>query len=207
MLKVLGVGLSRTGTTSLTAALQILGLKCLHYDRERLTDIVLGENQAPDFRCYDDLDAVTDLPAAHFYRELMAAYPEARAVLTVRPVADWWHSVQRHFNDNYPVDPVKAVREGTPSLLDGLFGSNDVSHNRFRLHLRSLVYGSWRASEYLYTRAFEDHNARVRRELPAERLLVLDITSGAGWAPLCEFLGLPVPDTPFPWKNRTDPDP
>lgn len=182
-------------------------MRCIHYDRERLTDIVIGDNVTPDFRVYDDVDAVTDLPAAHFYNELLAAYPDAKAILTLRPVDAWWASIRRHFNDRYPVDPVKAAREAEPTFLSSLFQSNDPSHNRFRLHLRSLVYGSWRAGEFVYKRAYEDHNRRVQNEIDPERLLVLDITSGAAWKPLCEFLGVPEPDEAFPWKNRTDPDP
>jgi hypothetical protein len=46
---------------------------------------------------------------------------------------------------------------------------------------------------------FEEHNAAVRREVPAERLLVIE--PGDGWQPLCEFLGLAVPDEPYPHLN------
>ena len=46
------------------------------------------------------------------------------------------------------------------------------------------------------TAAFERHNAAVRSAVPAERLLVYEV--GEGWPPLCKFLSLPVPGTPFP---------
>jgi hypothetical protein len=84
MLKVIGAGLSRTGTLSLCRALQTLGLSCLHFDQQRLNDVVEGRALNPNFRRYDDVDAVVDLPAALFYRELLQAYPESKVILTVR---------------------------------------------------------------------------------------------------------------------------
>ena len=74
-MKILGVGLSKTGTKSLTGALQILGFTTLHNDRERLNRIIFGEDNSPDFRIYDDIHVVTDLPSAYFFRELLLAYP------------------------------------------------------------------------------------------------------------------------------------
>ena len=97
-MKFLGVGLSKTGTSSLHRALTMVGLKCIHYDRIRLNDILDGTTTNPNFRRYDDVDAVTDLPSAFFYRELLAAYPNCRAILTTRDVDAWWRSVEVHMN-------------------------------------------------------------------------------------------------------------
>jgi hypothetical protein len=46
---------------------------------------------------------------------------------------------------------------------------------------------------------YEEHNAAVIREVPADRLLV--IAPDAGWEPLCELLRVPVPDEPYPHLN------
>ena len=46
------------------------------------------------------------------------------------------------------------------------------------------------------------HDEEVKRTVPDERLLVYDVKEG--WAPLCAFLGVPVPDTPFPRTNTTE---
>jgi hypothetical protein len=48
---------------------------------------------------------------------------------------------------------------------------------------------------------FHRHNEEVRRRVPPERLLVYDVKEG--WAPLCDFLGVEVPDEPFPHLNHT----
>lgn len=48
-------------------------------------------------------------------------------------------------------------------------------------------------------RKFDEHNDMVRRLVPADNLL--EFTVQEGWGPLCEFLGVPVPDEPFPRVN------
>ena len=49
---------------------------------------------------------------------------------------------------------------------------------------------------------FNRHNEQVRRDVPADRLLVYEVSQG--WGPLCAFLGVPVPaGKPFPHLNDT----
>lgn len=50
--------------------------------------------------------------------------------------------------------------------------------------------------------AFRKRTEVVRASIAPERLLVFDVTEG--WEPLCAFLGVPVPDTPFPRTNSTE---
>jgi hypothetical protein len=47
--------------------------------------------------------------------------------------------------------------------------------------------------------AMERFNQQVQDTVPSDRLLVWSVSDG--WEPLCEFLELPVPDTPFPHLN------
>lgn len=51
-------------------------------------------------------------------------------------------------------------------------------------------------------RRFCEHNEEVKATVPPERLLVFDVKQG--WEPLCAFLGVPVPDGPFPHVNDTE---
>ena len=177
-MQIVGAGLSKTGTRSLHRALELLGYKSLHYDKKRLNDVLDGSDPDPDFRRYDDLDAVLDLPAAWYFQEILAAYPAAKCILTVRDEDSWWPSIEEHFNSLVPV-PRRAV-------------------DPFRWQLRNLVYGSATAEEEPYRQVYRAHNARVRDSLPSEQLLVLDIVAGQGWEALCPFLGVPEPDLPFP---------
>ena len=48
---------------------------------------------------------------------------------------------------------------------------------------------------------FRAHTEEVRRTIAPERLLVYDVAEG--WEPLCEFLGVAMPETSFPRINST----
>jgi hypothetical protein len=183
-MKILGVGLSRTGTTSLYKALQILGFNSLHWEPERLREVLDGSNPAPNFRYYDDVDAVTDLPAAYFYDELLEAYPGCQCILTIRDENAWWKSIEAHFNKNYPVK----------SLEDDFL----------RWQERNYVYGSATAYEFLYRKKYREHNERVIQKIPAQQLLLMNITEGDGWEKLCPFLGVEIPPIAFPHTNKRD---
>jgi hypothetical protein len=163
--------------------LAILGYETLHCDQERLNDVIYGADNDPNFRLYDDVDAVTDLPAAYFYRELVEAYPDLLVILTVRPEDAWWRSIEHHFNRAHPVtDPVR---------------------DEFRWRLRNLAYGSPVAHEFLFRKRFREHNATVIATVDPERLLVMDITTGDGWEKLCRFLRARIPGIEFPHENKT----
>lgn len=199
MLQVLGVGLSKTGTTSLAAAVRLLGLKTVHYDLVRLMDVLDGTEPKPHFRRYDDVDAVTDIPAAAFYQEIMDAYPTCRAVLTVRECEAWWRSIDAHIRRR-PLRPPEPW-PGGPLTFDNP-AAREWKRNQLMWLSRTLVYGSSEPHEFFYKKRFVEHSARVMAEVPRDRLLVMDISTGDGWGPLCEFLRLPVPAKPFPILNK-----
>ncbi len=200
-MKIICAGLSKTGTSSLGAALEQLGYSCIHYDEHRLNDVLEGRNPNPDFRRYDDIDAVLDVPSAFFFRELRAAYPSAKVILTVRDLEEWWVSIREHFN-RLPIlwptwkDYVRERMNGSNTIPEW------VENSRFRTNVRCLVYGSADAREFMYKKRYREHNEAVLHDVPPDRLLVMDIAAGDGWAPLCNFLGVQRPDTPFPHTNR-----
>jgi len=198
-MKVLGVGLGRTGTLSLHRAFQILQFKSIHYDQIRLTDILDGSNPHPNFRRYDDVDAVTDIPTAYFYREILEAYPECKAVLTVRDVESWWKSSIKHNAQDPVAEP--SLWERSRALVNADTAAK-LKRHRFKTNLRNYVYGSAVPREFLYKRKFVEYNQRVPSEIPPSRLLVMNIPAGDGWELLCPFLGVPIPSEPFPHENK-----
>jgi hypothetical protein len=198
-MRVLGVGLGRTGTLSLHRAFQLLNFKSIHYDQVRLRDVLDGSNTRPNFRRYDDVDAVTDIPTGYFYREILEAYPECKAVLTVRDVESWWESSIRH-NDQDPVGE-PSLRRRLAALVSPTAAAT-LERHRFKSCLRNYVYGSAVPREFLYKRKFLEYYERVPTEIPPERLLVMNIIGGDGWELLCPFLGVPIPSVPFPHENR-----
>lgn len=48
---------------------------------------------------------------------------------------------------------------------------------------------------------FNDHEQEVRDTIPADRLLVYNVAES--WEPLCNFLGVPLPDGDVPHTNTT----
>ena len=97
--KVFGIGLSKTGTTSLYSALHILGLRAGTYRHMR--ELGLNEWFGGDFRkdYLVNFDAVTDLPIASFFPQLYYRYPSSKFILTVRNKASWLKSCQHQLSE------------------------------------------------------------------------------------------------------------
>ena len=180
MLKILGVGLPRTGTASLCEALRILRYNAIHHEPERLD---LNSLTVDSFRCYDDVDAVTDAPACSFYRELACEHRELRYILTMRDEESWWESIKSHINR--------------------IHASADLAHIHYSDQLHSWLFGDPYPNEFLYRKRFREHNEQVKQDIPLGcDLLTMDIHAGDKWDKLCLFLGVPEPDTEFPWLNK-----
>jgi hypothetical protein len=187
-LDVIGAGLGRTGTLSLKLALEQLGFgPCYHMLEvraapERLEHwnrIAAGTPIDWD-EVFRGFRATVDWPACNYWRELMARYPAAKVILSLRDPESWFRSTQATiFGD--------AVQSGAPPSIVKI--------------LRDVV-GPDLADRERCIAAFERHNAAVRAGVPAERLLVFDAKQG--WRPLCAFLDVPVPDAPFPAVNTTE---
>ena len=186
---LLDVGAPRTGTQSMFAALQILGLNPVHTGYERLARLPLcsylfGGNYSLDdaLALLRRFDGGMDEPTMLLYEEVMAAIPDAKFLLTISDPESWY--------ENY----VK--------------GANSMNATRFARLKRVLPYDcemmrSWGCNFDFPSEGKEEclqnyakHNQRVQEVIPAEKLLVYNWSDG--WSPLCHFLGLPVPDEDFP---------
>ena len=120
-----------------------------------------------------------------FWQELSEFYPDAVVLLSVREDAEtWWHSCNETF--------LPFARRALAS---------DWNEGRGLTNLLERFTGTkqWDVAGTMKT-AYEQHNARVRKTIPPERLLVWN--AAQGWDPICKALGLPVPGIPFPWVNR-----
>ena len=136
---------------------------------------------------YAGFNAAVDWPTAAFWRELAAAYPEAKMILTVRPPEEWCRSFSETI---YPL--IEAADRAEPEqrpFLDMVAAV--VSKTGFRIPS---------AREEIIA-AFERHVAAVKATLAPERLLVFQVKEG--WGPLCRHLGVPVPANDFPRTNDT----
>ena len=190
-LAVIGAGFGRTGTLSMKAALEILGFGPCHHmmtviadpEQKRVWRAAAAKGGRPDWNeAYAGFRSAVDWPTAYYWRELGEHFPDAKMLLTIRSPESWYASMTKTVANalgpgNDPASlGVKLIGEGT---FGGRF--NDRAHA---------------------IAVYEKHNAAVRDAVSPERLLVFEV--GDGWEPLCRFLGVPVPDVPFPQTNSTE---
>jgi hypothetical protein len=128
-----------------------------------------------------------------FYRELAEKYPEAKVILTVRDPERWYDSVRQtiHLLGN-------TFPKWTVLLL--LFIPGQLIFQRMLDGLSDRLFRGRFDDRAFAIDVFKQHNERVRRDVPADRLLVYEVSQG--WGPLCTFLAVPVPEgKPFPHLN------
>lgn len=192
-LAVIGAGLPRTGTFALKAALERLGLgPCYHMDEvyrqpSHVTVWRRAWDDPPDWTDFlAGYRAVADAPACLFWRQLTTTYPAAKIVLTVRAAEDWYDSVMA---------TVMAPLRKPNMLGEAMRPANETAHALF---VEGFLGG--RPDDRAHAiDAFQRHNASIAQAFGPDRLLTFDV--GSGWAPLCAFLSMPVPDEPFPHLN------
>lgn len=190
-IKIIGAGVGRTGTYSLKLALEQLGLGPCHHMEEVLKNpqvnipiwhaAALGK---PDWdAAYRGYNSAVDWPTAAFWRELMAVYPQAKIILSTRGVESWHNSFS--------------------STIYKLMSGETPPHMKPFIDMADAVLGksgfTFPMDDDSMKKVFLANEAAVKKEVPAARLLVFDVKQG--WEPLCKFLGLPVPATPFPRSN------
>lgn len=187
-MKVIGTGFGRTGTDSLREALTILGFGPCHHmfevntnpeQKARWRAMVAGGPRDWE-SLFEGYTACVDWPSAHYWRELIAAYPDARVILTWRSPESWWTSISETL---LKVDSSDPASLGRALIAEQVFGG--------RMTDRDHAIAIYKA-----------HVEAVMTEVPPGRLLVHRI--GDGWPALCAHLGVSVPDQPYPRANSAD---
>jgi len=208
-IKVIGSGMGRTGTHSLKLALEQLGFSKCYHMMELFNNpdgiAYFNKAEAGEQVDWDSLftgyQSAVDYPVARYYKEVFAKYPDAKVIHTVRDPESWYKScTETIFWASRPSAgrmvkmmvqlPFSSVlRKRLPILkyngkiLSGEFG-NDLSNK----------------AEVI--KRFNAHTEAVQKQIPKEKLLVYNVKEG--WEPLCKFLGVAVPTTPFPVSNTAD---
>jgi hypothetical protein len=193
-LKVIGAGLGRTGTLSLKLAIEHIGFGPCYHMSEMLGSIrsamplwIAAAHGDPDWDgIFDGYPATTDYPGCTFWRELAAKYPAAKIILSSRNPESWFESVSATiFSPGH-----RARFENNPAMAE-FFALTVFKGIEDKLDDRDAMIAF-----------FNDWNQTVIDEVPPERLLVY--TPGDGWEPLCAFLGVPVPEAPYPRVNSRE---
>ena len=173
--KIFCIGFHKTGTTSLGAALRLLGYSVTGPNGvkdPRIAEHVFGMGA----KLVDRFDAFKDNPWPVLYRGLDERYPKSKFILTVRPSDLWIKSQVQHF----------GTRE-TP-MRAWIYGKGCPEGNEER-----------------YLQRYEDHIRDVVSHFDGRPndLLVMDLGRGDGWQKLCSFLGVETPDVSFPHANSS----
>ncbi len=179
--KIFGIGLPKTGTSSLGRCFEILGLSKAPYNLELINNVAGGERQGLD-EMVAKYDSFEDWPWPVLYQELDQAYPEARFILTLREDEHvWLRSLQKHTARN--------TQANSKWLREKFFGHQDP----------------WQGGDH-YKAFYRKHEEEVKCYFSGrpEKLLIVNWESGDGWAELCAFLGYPVPDIDFPHINPAE---
>lgn len=205
MIELIGAGLPRTGTLTQKEALTILGLGPCYHWVDILADL---DGQVPLWdgaidgsvdpaAILDGYPSTVDWPGGYFYRQLLDSNPDAKVLLSIRDPERWEPSFRETIVD-------MCYGESLIRLLSSSRAHVDPKWQRY-LELVNKMFWSERGtfpsghSPSDLIEGFVAHNEEVKRVVPAEQLLVWEVTDG--WEPLCDFLGVPVPAQPLPHAN------
>jgi len=220
--KIFVIGLSKTGTTSLAQALDLLGFRCCHYPvgamnyydphpfftrfmnylGYKLFNNPIGirnlhlKTPCIDLTLFDEFDAYADTPITYCYKELDKTHPDSKFILTTRELEPWLKSCRWHFGNPYRPGRPKWWKEKEMGKWTAMSTNmiNRLNHD---------LYGSVVFDESIFKKAYARHVNDVREHFRGREkdLLVLDISARNKWDRLCAFLDKPVPSIPFPMEN------
>ena len=156
-------------------------------ERRQLSSRRVGSGSSP--RSADSVSAV-DWPSAYFWRELSAMHPDAKIILTERDAEAWYKSFSSTI--------LEFMQRGDDGITEPLILAQ---RKMGRFLLNQTLFGGRFDKEHVIE-VYKKSNDAVRREVPKDKLLVFDAPDG--WGPLCAFLGVPVPETPYPLTNTTE---
>ncbi len=197
-LKVVGAGFGRTGTLSLKIALEKLGFgPCYHMaevfprpDHGAMWHRLAFGHPMDWDEIFRGFRATVDWPAARWWREIAAYYPNAKVLLSVRDPEAWYRSMSETI-----YQPMKSpAPDGAPELVR-------LQTEMARKAVLAETFDNRFEDKAHAIEVFKRHNQEVRATIDPARLLEFDVRQG--WAPLCRFLEVPIPDEPFPRLNDT----
>ncbi|PYI11622.1 hypothetical protein BO78DRAFT_443746 [Aspergillus sclerotiicarbonarius CBS 121057] len=205
-MEVLLLGMPRTGTISIRLAFEILSYTPFHgrimdslphlYPlwTEALEARYLHTSAIytrPDYdKLFSGFNVSCNIPGTLVAEYLIKAYPEAKVILSTRDVDKWLGSMQNSVDRAVKWRSFDWVAGWDTKVINPWWKYHTFTHS-----LRPLIAPHGERQAYL------DHYARIKALVPSDRLL--EFNPADGWEPLCEFLGKPVPECPFPRVNNT----
>jgi hypothetical protein len=179
-MKVFGIGLNKTGTTSLGHALEILGQQKHISCNSRLTKYWANNNLSPIISIAEKYDNFEDWPWPLVYKELYNEFEDAKFILTKRSSAEkWYESLCKHSLKTGPTE------------------------------FRRLIYGHSMPQGFKteHIQFYNRHNKEVIKffqQNAPDKLLVISFEDGNNWQKICGFLNKEIPKIEFPLLNRSN---
>lgn len=176
--KIFGIGLNKTGTTTLGQCGKILGLRCTTCDKKLLKDFVSNNDFSRILKKVNEYDLFEDWPWPLVYKQLDEMFPGSKFILTVRSSEEkWLDSLMKHSMRTHPFN-----------------------------HCRKLAYGFSFPHKHQqeYIEFYKKHNDTARSYFAGRSSDFLELCweAGDGFEKLCSFLGRDVPNVPFPHANK-----
>ncbi len=191
-LQIIGAGFGRTGTYSLKAALEQLGFGPCHHMSEVIHDnsqikawSKAAGGHADYGAIFSGFRSAVDFPVSAFWQDVLAVTPGAKVILSHREPEDWYASFSQTILPLI-LDKGAWPQNATPwfeMIEKVIIGKAMGGHTD-----REGILQAYRANE-----------AAVRKLEAKGQALVFSVRDG--WAPLCRFLDVKAPDTPFPKTN------
>jgi len=192
--KIFGIGLNKTGSTSLHRAMEILGYKSVHYSyNEVLLSSLIEHNIANNKKVFDSMEHMdcyfdylpwaghrSEIPNNHLYRTLDKQYPNSLFIYNYRNMEDWLKSRYNHV--------AKVTHDDLETL--GKKNPKNIYFNRST--------GVWRQEMISLELGIDYYFADRLNNV----VLKINICAGEGWEKLCPFLNKDIPDVPFPCENK-----
>ena len=206
-MKVICAGWGRTGTRSLKYALEYLISKPSYHMQNILLnkndatlwhDLIFNNNNGNKYNwetIFKGYGACLDFPSCNYYKELMEFYPDAKVILTIRDDESWmksWNVLNNKVLNSFTFKFLAKIPHTSFKL------QKDI-HNKMILGKEGAFKGE--KTDQAIKQRFNEWNQSVIDYVPKDRLLVYQVKDG--WKPICAFLDKPIPDIPFPYKNKT----
>lgn len=191
MSKIFCIGLSKTGTKSISRALDVLGYNGRHYiDPSRYLKQLLTES-LDGFHwgtIIGNDHYASDIPIPKYFKQLDKQFPNSKFILTKRASKEAW---------------LDSCRHQFKSVLANLKG-NSYNNSNFTIDAHSVVrllqYGIIQYDAKTLSDYYDDHVHLVKEYFKnTDKLLEFDMTQGDSWDKLCTFLNKDIPNKPFPW--------
>ena len=178
-IKVFGIGLNKTGTTTLGQCGKLLGYKTISCQRKLLEDIVLSKDFSNLIKVVQRNNFFEDWPWPLIYKELDELFPRSKFILTVRKdPSTWLNSLKKHSMTTHP-----------------------------NFHCRLLAYG-YNYPQYFereHLTFYENHRKSVNEYFANRKNDFIELCweKGDGWKELCSFLDCEIPPHNFPHVNKS----